>query len=112
LNAGSKHHLKRDGQANKKQVPAATATRCIEFLKRKDLIKEFNKLIGKAGITGEQENRLLLFVIASSYKMKETLHALIQGSSGSGKTRLLKIISEMMPEEESDILKPQRGPFF
>ena len=94
------HHLKRDGQANKKQVPVATATHCIEFLKRKDLIKEFNKLIGKAGITGEETNRILLFVIASSYKMPETLHALIQGSSGSGKTRLLKIISDMMPEED------------
>jgi len=32
--------------------------------------------------------------------MKETLHALIQGSSGSGKTRLLKIISHLMPDED------------
>ena len=94
------HHLKRNGETNKKQVPAATATRCIEFLKHKNLIDEFNKLIGKAGITGEETNRILLFVIASSYKMPDTLHALIQGSSGSGKTRLMKIISDMMPEED------------
>lgn len=81
-------------------VPPATATKCIEFLKRKNLIGEFNKLIGKAGITGEETNRILLFVIASSYKMPDTLHALIQGSSGSGKTRLLKIISDLMPPED------------
>ena len=31
--------------------------------------------------------------------MPETLHALIQGSSGSGKTRLLKQISDCMPPE-------------
>ena len=32
--------------------------------------------------------------------MPDTLHALIQGSSGSGKTRLLKVISDMMPQED------------
>ncbi len=95
-----KLHQKQNGQTNKIQIPTETVTRCIEFLKRKDLINEFNKLIGKAGITGEETNRILLFVIASSYKMSETLHALIQGSSGSGKTRLLKIISHLMPDED------------
>lgn len=95
-----KLHQKQNGKSIKKQVPAETVSRCIEFLKRKDLVNEFNKLIGKVGITGEETNRILLFVIASSYKMKETLHALIQGSSGSGKTRLLKIISHTMPDED------------
>jgi len=98
----------RDKQIHQKQgdnqktvtVPTISATKCIEFLKRKNLIEEFNKLIGKAGITGENDNRVLLFIIASSYKMPDTLHALIQGSSGSGKTRLLKIISDLMPTED------------
>ncbi len=98
----------RDKQLHQKQsdnkktvtVPTASATKCIEFLKSKGLIQKFNNLIGKAGITGEQTNRILLFVVASSYKMPDTLHALIQGSSGSGKTRLLKIISDLMPPED------------
>jgi len=96
----------RDKQINKKQtdkrieVPTATVSKCIEFLKSQDLISQFNKLIGKAGIIGEENNRILLFVVASSYKMRDTLHALIQGSSGSGKTRLLKIICLLMPQED------------
>jgi len=96
----------RDKQMHKKQVdkkievPAATVSKCIEFLKSKDLIGQFNKLIGKAGIIGEHDNRVLLFIIASSYKMPDTLHALIQGSSGSGKTRLLKVVSHLMPDED------------
>jgi energy-coupling factor transporter ATP-binding protein EcfA2 len=93
-------HQKQGENQKKVSVPTATATKCITFLKRENLIEEFNKLIGKAGITGEQVNRILLFVIASSYKMPDTLHALIQGSSGSGKTRLLRIISDMMPSED------------
>jgi energy-coupling factor transporter ATP-binding protein EcfA2 len=81
-------------------VPAATATKCIEFLKQGDLIEKLNEYIGRAGIIGEETNRILLFVIASSYKMPDTLHGLIQGSSGSGKTRLLKVISQLMPDED------------
>lgn len=87
-------------QERKIQVPPATVTQCIAFLKTENLIHRINELIGKAGITGEETNRILLFVIASSYKMPDTLHALIQGSSGSGKTRLLKIISQLMPDED------------
>ena len=96
----------RDKQIHKKQtdkrieVPTDTVGKCIEFLKSKDLISQFNKLIGKAGIIGEENNRILLFVVASSYKMRDALHALIQGSSGSGKTRLLKIICLLMPQED------------
>ena len=63
-------------------------------------MKRLNELIGKCGITGEQRNRLFLFCIALSYKMPDTLHALIQGSSGSGKSRLLKTICGLMPTED------------
>ncbi len=93
-------HKSKGQEAKKIAVPTATAGKCIEFLKSEKLIEKFNELIGKAGIVGEETNRILLFIIASSYKMPDTLHALIQGSSGSGKTRLLKIISQLMPEED------------
>ncbi len=83
------------------KLPDATITECIKFLEKPKLIHNINELIGKAGVTGEDKNRLCLFAIASSYKMPDTLHALIQGSSGSGKTRLLKIINELMPGEET-----------
>ena len=73
---------------------------CIDFLKKPNLIARFNELIGKAGMIGEENNRIFLFGIATSYKMKTTLHALIQGSSGSGKTHLLTAISKFIPEED------------
>ncbi len=69
------------------------------FAKQPKLIKKLNELLGKTGIVGEHGNRVFLFIIALSHKMPETLHALIQGSSGSGKTRLLKQISDCMPKE-------------
>lgn len=83
------------------KVGEATQARCIEFLSKPELIKRINELIGIAGVAGEEKSRILLFIIASSYKMPDTLHALIQGSSGSGKTRLLKTISQLMPPEDA-----------
>ena len=73
--------------------------RCIGFLKRKSLIQDLSDLIGKAGIVGEAKNRVFLFCIAASHNMPEPLHALVQGSSGSGKTHLVRQICELMPPE-------------
>jgi energy-coupling factor transporter ATP-binding protein EcfA2 len=56
-------------------------------------------MLGQTGIVGEDRNRIFLLIIAISHKMPETLHALIQGSSGSGKTRLLKQVSDCIPKE-------------
>jgi len=63
------------------------------------LIEKLNQLIGKSGITGEENNRIFLFIIAVSHRMPSTLHALIQGGSGSGKTHLLSKIAELVPSE-------------
>lgn len=88
-------------ESNKKVIiPEEQKAKCISFLKQKQLIQKFNNLIGKAGITGEENNRVFLFVIATAYKMPDTLHALIQGSSGSGKTYLSKQITDLMPAED------------
>jgi len=83
------------------EVPAATASKCLAFLKQPGLLEKVNGLIGRAGIVGEVQSRLLLFAIAASYKMPDTLHALIQGSSGSGKTQLMKTVSSLMPPEDT-----------
>ena len=65
-----------------------------------DLFFQLNDLIEKSGIVGEQDSRLLLFIIASSYKTKHPLHAIVQGSSGSGKTHLISKIADLMPQED------------
>lgn len=72
----------------------------IEFLEQKGLLQELNKLIEKAGIIGEENSRLLLFLIIISYLNKNPLHALVQGSSGSGKTHIISRIADLMPQED------------
>ena len=96
--------LRQERQLDQRQettvaVSGGDRARCTDFLTAPALLDRIGELIGRAGITGEENNRLLLFVVASSYAMPQTLHALIQGASGSGKTRLLRVVSELMPTE-------------
>ncbi|MEC5395403.1 CHC2 zinc finger domain-containing protein [Bergeyella sp. RCAD1439] len=71
-----------------------------EFLGQKNLLKTLNYLIEKSGIIGEENSRLLLFLITISYLNKNPLHALVQGSSGSGKTHIINRIADLMPQED------------
>ena len=72
----------------------------VPFLEQPNLLQEINKLIEQSGIIGEENSRLLLFIIASSYKTKQPLHAIVQGSSGSGKTHLISKIADIVPQED------------
>jgi len=89
-------------EGTEKPLPVLTVKERQElegFARKPRLIKRLNELLGQAGIVGEERNRIFLLLIAISHKMPETLHGLLQGSSGSGKTRLLKQISDCMPTE-------------
>lgn len=88
-----------DAESQQVTVPAGTLEKAVRFWKQPHLMQNLNALIGRAGVVGEEQNRLFLFGIASSYKMEDPLHALVQGSSGSGKTHLVHAISKLMPEE-------------
>ena len=72
----------------------------ISLLKSPDLIDLLQNILGEVGIVGEVKTRVLIFVIASSYKMQNPIHAIIQASSGSGKSHLINSIAECMPKED------------
>ena len=88
-------------QPDKTVYPLTVAERsaAVTFLQASDLMGQLGKLLGSTGIVGQAQPRLFLLLIALSHKMASPLHALIQGSSGSGKTRLLRQISDCMPPE-------------
>ncbi len=70
------------------------------FLSDKNLLHNLNQLIEQAGIIGEENSRLLLFLITISYLNKSPLHGIVQGSSGSGKTHIISRIADLMPQED------------
>ncbi len=90
-------------KATKPKTPASSNSQLpasIDFLKTKDLLKRLNEQIGKSGIVGEENSRLLLFLIIISYMNKSPIHGIVQGSSGSGKTHIIGSIADLMPGED------------
>ncbi len=85
------------------EISAAARKQARQFLKGENLLNRLNNLIGKTGIVGEEQTRLLLFIVASSYKCEDPLHALIQGSSGTGKTLLMRKVMQGIPEPDRHI---------
>lgn len=70
------------------------------FLKEPNLLQRTNDMIGKAGIIGEEHNRLLMYIIFTSRKMPRPLHIVSFGSSGAGKSHLQEKVSELIPQED------------
>lgn len=85
------------------QKPTLTAEQRKEaedFLKVPDLLERTNKLIGKAGVVGEVDNRLLMYLIFTSRKRDYPLHIVSLGASGTGKTHLQEGVSNLIPDED------------
>jgi DNA primase len=87
-------------KATEEKAVKPNNTNAIEFLKSKELLKRLNEQIGKSGIVGEENSRLLLFLIIISYMNKSPIHGIVQGSSGSGKTHIIGSIADLMPGED------------
>ncbi len=95
--------IKKEQSAESEQStaePKAEPKTVTDFLEQKELLKSLNQLIEKAGIIGEEQSRLLLFLITISYLNKSPLHGIVQGSSGSGKTHIISRIADLMPQED------------
>jgi energy-coupling factor transporter ATP-binding protein EcfA2 len=97
-----KQRLKQAGRKDRsrKLLQKREKEQALKLLKTSNLLEKLNELIGQAGVVGEERNRLLLLLCSLSYKTESPLHVLIQGSSGSGKTLLLRKIAKMIPEED------------
>lgn len=75
----------------------------LELANNPKIIEEITGKLTQTGIVGEEGNKTFLYIIAASHIQENPLNALIQGSSGSGKTNLLKGIYKTIPEESKKI---------
>ena len=78
----------------KEQMQAASA-----FLNNRQLNQLTHELFDNLGIVGEQDNAMLLFFIFLTRLFKNPLHAIVMGSSGSGKTHLLQGVAGAIPKQ-------------
>ncbi len=87
-------------QYSQKELTPQAGEKAVAFLSKRSLLHDIDKLLEQTGIIGEIDNRKLLFILASSYKMPYLLHGLVQGCSGEGKSHLINAIADCMPQED------------
>lgn len=72
----------------------------LKLLQAKDLLEVTNALIGSSGVIGEEDNRLIMFLVFTSRKTSKPLHVVSLASSGTGKTHLQESVANLIPEED------------
>lgn len=90
-------------QQKVKQVRIPTEAEIKEaqtFLETPNLMQNTNELLGKSGVVGEEENRLIMYTIFLNRKREKPLHIISFGSSGAGKSHLQEKIAELIPDED------------
>jgi DNA primase len=74
--------------------------KALKFLKSKNLLKRTNQAIGKSGVIGEENNRLLMYLVFTSRLRQQPLHIVSLGGSGTGKTYLQEKVAELIPDDQ------------
>jgi DNA primase len=74
-------------------------TQGLQTLNQNNVDQIIKDKLQQTGIIGEEKNALFLFLILLSHKMKRTLHAMVQGTSGSGKSHLISKVADTMYDQ-------------
>lgn len=84
------------------EVPPMTATeekQANAFLTSKNLLSKVASHLEMIGYVGEQNNKQLTYLIATSRKLKKPLSGIVRSESGAGKSYLMECVAELMPAE-------------
>ncbi|MGB3947586.1 MAG: hypothetical protein WBM13_06360 [Bacteroidia bacterium] len=91
---------KQQAPEKKKTITESQKAEAVSFLQQDKLLQRTNELIGKSGMIGEEQNRLLMYLIFTSRKREHPLHIISLAASGAGKSYLQEKVSELIPEED------------
>jgi DNA primase len=87
-------------QEEQLQLTEAQKQTAISELKKPKLLERTAQMIRESGITGEETNSLIAYLVYCTRKQAVPLHVMYLGASGSGKTYLQEKISELIPDED------------
>ncbi len=72
----------------------------LKFLKSSDFFNTLSKDIEAIGYVGEDRNKKLAYVIASSRRLPKPLSGIVRSQSGAGKSYLMECVADLMPPED------------
>jgi DNA primase/ferredoxin len=85
------------------EIPDKEKHVAIELLGQPDLIERILQDFESCGVVGEENNKLVGYLAATSRKLDKPLAVLIQSSSAAGKSSLMDAVLAFMPPE--DVIK-------
>ena len=91
---------KKTKEPEKRILTEVEKGKALKFLKSKNLLKRTNQAIGKSGVVGEENNRLLMYLVFTSRLREQPLHIVSLGGSGTGKTYLQEKVAELIPDDQ------------
>ena len=96
----SKIESQKEQKPQSRQLTEHRQNKAINYLKASKLMERTNQDIGRTGMIGETDNRLLMYLVFTSRLREQPLHIISLGASGTGKTYLQEKVSELIPEQE------------
>jgi len=96
----SKIESQKEQKPQARQLSEQRYRKAINYLKAPKLMERTNSDIGKTGMIGEENNRLLMYLVFTSRLREQPLHIISLGASGTGKTYLQEKVSELIPEQD------------
>jgi DNA primase catalytic core len=72
----------------------------LALLRAPDLLAKIAAHLETVGYVGEERNKQLGYLIATSRKLSKPLSAIIRSESGAGKSFLMESVAELMPPED------------
>jgi len=96
----SKIESMKEQKPQARQLTEQRYRKAVNYLSAPKLMERTNQDIGKTGMIGEENNRLLMYLVFTSRLREQPLHIISLGASGTGKTYLQEKISELVPEQD------------
>jgi DNA primase len=78
----------------------AERAEALELLRDPKLCERIVEDLGRAGMVGEETNKLVCYLAATSRKLEEPLAIVIQSASAAGKSSLMDAVLALIPDEE------------
>jgi len=89
-----------DAKPRRPEMTAAEKQQAQELLRDPRLLSRIAADLETVGYVGEERNKQLAYLIATSRKLSKPMSAIVRSESGAGKSYLMECVAELMPPEE------------
>lgn len=100
LEAVIEERLKKENSTAKTyEMTVSERTEALQLLRSPDLISQIMTAFESCGVVGEQSNKLVAYLAATSRLLTRPLAVIVQSSSSAGKSSLMDAVLRFMPDE-------------